>query len=771
MRTLRRLAMAILMFAGIMGGLDYRYPMVLPQASQLYARVVTDSEGRPLRTFADAQGVWRYPVQRKDVSPLYIEALLTYEDQWFWHHCGVNPVALLRAAWQAVRHGRVISGGSTLTMQVARLLYPAAGRSPWIKLQQILRALQLEWHLDKTAILELYLNLAPFGGTIEGVQAAAFAYLDKPASELTAAEAALLAVLPQAPSRLRPDRHPQPAQAARDKVLDRMAALGVWPKERVADAKLESVYASHLRPPLRAALLARRMISDSPRTPVIHTTLDGLLQQRIEDLLRQQSSWLPAQSSVAVLVVRNEDLSVQAYAGALEFGNTARFGYLDMVRGVRSPGSTLKPFLYAMALDDGLIHSMSLLADVPRHGQAYRPTNFSGSFNGPVSVTDALQRSLNVPAVNLLHAFGTGRFMARWQQAGLNLRTAGDPGLALILGGVGTSLETLVRAYSALANQGLVGELRFRAQDPLHWRYLLSPGSAWITADMLRTQPEFLRLNSRQATTSTPRIAWKTGTSYGFRDAWAIGVMPGHTVGVWVGRPDGTPLPGHYGALTAAPLMFQVFRLLPDDLSPWPAAPVQVEATDICWPLGTRAGHYSEFCEQRHAALTLTGTAPPTLAPDVTSGTNPLVLWVDAQSGKRVTPGCQGTHPVKREIALWPVAIEPWLQPSQRRQARIPPLDPRCHEDQPLNQTPPQILGIETGSRLTRTLDTQALPSISLRASGGTGHLDWYINGAFFAQSAANERLSYQSIREGRQEILVIDSQGQTDRKTVEVVP
>lgn len=749
----------------ILWGLDRRYPMQLPESVGLYAHVVVDAEGRPLRSFADTQGVWRYPVTLEQVSPRYIEALLTYEDRWFWYHPGVNPLALARALWQALRYDEIVSGGSTLTMQVARRLYPHT-RTLTGKGQQILRALQLERHLSKPEILTLYLNLAPFGGTIEGVQAASFAYLDKPASDLTPAEAALLAVLPQTPSRLRPDRHPQRAQAARDKVLRRMQSLNVWTSEQVADALQEPVYASQLHTPLSAALFSRRLQQRYPQHSLIQTTLDGALQHRLEDTLAHYREHLPPQSSLAVLVVRNRDMSVQAYAGTAEFGNEARFGYLDMVTGIRSPGSTLKPFLYGMAIEAGLIHSQSLLSDVPRDGQTYRPGNFSGGFSGPVSATEALQRSLNVPAVNLLEQFGAARFTQRWQQAGLTLQNQGEAGLALILGGTGTSLEQLVRAYSALANAGQVGELRYRPEDPQRWRYLLSPGSAWITAEMLRTRPEFLHLHSTQPSTQSAPIAWKTGTSYGFRDAWAVGVDQNYTVGVWVGRPDGTPMPGHFGAQTAAPLLFTLFQLLPvQQASPPPPASVQQQT--ICWPLGTLASQYPALCEQTHNAWILDYTVPPTPLNDHVITTNPLLLWVDESSQQRAPPGCQLTRPTQRTIALWPAALEPWLKVSQRRSARIPPLDPRCQEDSPLYQTRPQITGLEAGARITPTLDQNTSPQIPLQVVGGTGTVSWYVDGRFWQTSLANQVLHYQPDVAGEHEILVVDSQGLTDRKIV----
>lgn len=745
--------------------LDRLFPLRLPTDADLFARVVTDSSGRPLRAFPDGDGVWRYPIALDEVSPLYIEALLNYEDRHFWVHPGFDPLAFGRALAQALFNGHVVSGGSTITMQVARLLHPHARTVPG-KLYQLARALQLEWHLDKRAILQLYLNIAPFGGTVEGVQAAAYAYLDKPASALSHGEAALLAVLPQSPTRIRPDRNPQRAQVARDKVLKRMATLGVWDQRTVEDAMQETVQASALRPPQAAPLLASTLVQRHPDASLIHSTVDGDLQRNLEDYIGRYRNRLPLHSSMAVLVVDNRDMGVRAYIGAADFGNQERFGYLDMVQAQRSPGSTLKPFLYGMALEDGLIHSESLLADVPRSGSDYRPGNFSGGFAGPVAASDGLQRSLNVPAVALLEQFGPRRFAARLAQGGLPLTLPGDKpaGLAVILGGAGVTLEHLVSAYSALARDGQAAPLRYRADDTLRNRYLLDPGAAWITWQMLQATPRPDRLHTLQQTRQRPPIAWKTGTSYGFRDAWSIGVSAHYTVGVWVGRPDGTPMPGHYGAETAAPLMFDIFAQLPD-IGVAPAQPANVAQTAICWPLGTAAGQHPEHCEQQRVAWVVNDTVPPTLG----SGRNPLALWVDAHSGRRVTPLCAGPDVQQRSVALWPAALEPWLPGQQRRSNRIPPLDPRCHEDLALLLAPPRIEGLEYGARLLPSPRSGQLPEISLSASGGVGELQWYVNGSWHYRSKAGQTLRHRFATAGRYEIVVVDAQGQTDRRQLTV--
>lgn len=752
--------------------LDRLFPPALPDQQEIFARVVTDRDGHPLRVFPDDQGVWRYPVPLEQVSPLYLQALLNYEDRAFWVHPGVNPFSLLRAVGQAIWFRKVVSGGSTLTMQVARLLHPNS-RTVHGKLYQMARALQLEWRLSKQDILQIYLDIAPFGGTVEGVQAASFAYLNKPAIELTHAEAALLAVLPQSPSRIRPDRHPMRAQAARDKVLQRMADLNVWPQAVVDDGLLETVYASALQPPQSAPLLSATLVKRYPQQAVLHTTIDGALQRGLEDYVRRYRHQLPQHSSLALIVVDNRDSSVLAYVGSADFGNQERFGYLDMVQAQRSPGSTLKPFLYAMALEQGLIHSQSLLSDVPRNGRHYRPGNFNGGFTGPVAASDALRRSLNLPAVNLLERLGPSSFDGWLQRGGLNLSLPGKerPGLAMILGGAGTNMQQLVQGYSALAKSGKSGTLRFLQQAPQQDRFFMQPGSAWITWKMLSESPRPDQLLQAASVFGQRQVAWKTGTSYGFRDVWSIGVSKRHTVGVWVGRPDATPMPGHFGTDTAAPLMFDVFDQLPSEKAE-PQQPYTVSREVICWPLGTlKRLTKPDFCEQTHQAWVLNQTVPATEF----TGLNPFRFQVDIKSRRRVMAGCLSgvgvSESVRREVALWPRALEPWLDYSKRYAARVPDFDDRCRQASVVTPAP-VIVGLEQGARLMPTgsaRDSNQWPLVNLSVQGGSGTLNWFVNGRPVHRSKVNQRFQHRFDTIGRYEVVVVDEQGQLARRTFSV--
>jgi penicillin-binding protein 1C len=734
-RNLRRVFVASLFVLALALVLDRLFPLPQPDPSSGSTSVLA-RDGRPLRAFPDSDGVWRYPASVEDVSPLYVEALLTYEDRWFYRHPGVNPFALARAFGQWVVHRRLVSGGSTLTMQVARIL-DGTPHSALGKLRQMLRALQLEAHLSKQEILTLYLDRAPFGGTIEGVEAASWAYLGKPASRLSHAEAALLAVLPQMPSRLRPDRNAQAARVARDKVLSRMAALGVWSPAQVHDAMIESVAARALQPPLSAALLAERLHAERPAQRRITTTIDAELQHSLEARVTDYLARLPERTSAALLVVDNATLEARAYVGSAEFGDEQRLGHVDMVRAWRSPGSTLKPFLYALALDDGLIDSESLLIDAPQSfGDGYRPGNFDMAYNGPVGAAEALRLSLNVPAVDLIDRIGPTRFAARLANAGLDLRLprGATPNLSVILGGVGVRMEDLVGAYAALNRGGIAGRVRMSSDDAVIDRRVMSEGAAWIVRDILEANPRPGYAPGTFDPGSRPRVAWKTGTSYGFRDAWAVGATRRHTVAVWIGRPDGTPLPGQYGAVTALPLMFQVVDSLPrSSLAAAPEPPpASVRQVDVCWPLGLAFDPVRpDLCHQRHAAWTLDGVIPPTLPErDANSWSAGLVhLRVDARSGERLSAGCARERVREVDIVRWPALAYPWLPRESRQRAALPPLARGCADDGLDATQPIRIEGVAEGSVIARAPNSGTPATLHLRAFGTGGDVLWLIDG------------------------------------------
>jgi penicillin-binding protein 1C len=762
----RRLLSGIALLLAAVLVLDRAFPLPQRGRGRDFASVVLARDGTPLRAFPAAGHVWRYPVRLEQVSPLYIQALTGFEDRAFWWHPGVNPLAMLRAGWQWLHNHRVVSGGSTLTMQVARIVDPVP-HTLWGKLRQTLRALQLELHYSKREILELYLNYAPMGGTLEGVEAASRAYLGKPSSRLSASEAALLAVLPQAPSRLRPDRYPAMAQAARDKVIRRQS--GHWRRQQIDEALAEPLIALPIKDPLLAPLLAERLHRENRQNARIESTIDADAQRTVELLLADRVRAMPPHVSAAAVVLDNRDLGVLAYAGSADYSDRERFAFIDMAQAARSPGSTLKSFLYGMALDDGLLHSESLLSDTPQSFHGYQPGNFAQSFSGPVSMSEALVRSLNVPAVQVLDQLGPQRFFAKLQQGGLKLRLppGAAPNLSVILGGAATTLEDLVGAYSALARQGVAGKPRLLLTSPRQERRMLSPGAAWIVRDVLDSGGPISRAVGLQD--NRHGIAYKTGTSFGFRDAWAVGVTDRYTVGVWMGRPDGTPNPGFFGANSAAPLLIAIFDALPGAGAPsTQRRPDTVSQAAICWPLGTLAStNPSGDCQQTRSAWLLNQTAPPTLVGSNDSGELHRSWYVDDVTKLRVLPGCAAHAWHQVEAPRWPVALEAWLTDDQRRRSLPPDWAQSCKQQADASESL-HIQGASDGETITRAANAP-LPQVRLNVQGARGGIHWLVNGTLKANSApgTSQILSFE--QPGHYAVTALEDSGRFDRIGLDV--
>ncbi len=554
---------------------------VLPPLAVETSVEVTARDGTLLRAFTVADGRWR--MQAGAVDRLFVAMLVAYEDKRFYDHDGVDPLAVLRAAGQALWHGRVVSGGSTLTMQVARLLEASGTGRLAGKLRQIRLALVLERHLSKDQILALYLHIAPYGGNLEGVRAASLAYFGKEPRRLTPAEAALLVALPQAPEARRPDRAPIVAEAARARVLARMEAAGVLSGERIAAALTETVPTRRRAFPALAPHLAERLRAAAPLASRHETTIDGNLQAALERLAAGVVARRGERLSVALVVADHRTGEILASVGAAEWTDDRRAGFIDMTLALRSPGSTLKPFVYALAFDEGLAHPETLIEDRPTAFGTYAPQNFDKSFRGTIPVREALQLSLNIPVVSLTEAIGPARLMTALKRAGVEAEVPGGaPGLAIALGGLGVSLRDLVQAYAGLARLGRPIALSERpgGAAPLP-QPLFGAEAAWSVVDILAGLPP-------PPGAPAGRLAYKTGTSYGHRDAWALGFDGGHVIGVWIGRADGSSVPGAFGGALAAPVLFEAFgRLKPryDALPPPPPATLIVANARLPQPL------------------------------------------------------------------------------------------------------------------------------------------------------------------------------------------
>ena len=528
--------------------------------------IVVDRDGRLLRPFTMLDGSWRLPATAHDVDPRYLKMLVAYEDGRFYEHKGVDFRALLRAGAQWLIRGHVVSGGSTLPMQVARLLEPRPERTIAAKLRQIARALEIEREVGRQGALDLYLTLAPFGGNLEGVRAASLAYFGKEPLRLTIAEAALLVALPQSPEARRPDRSPAGGRAARDRVLERVAARGVISADDAAAAKREPVPKTRLPFPALAPHAAEEAVAADRQAKIIKLSIDAHLQAKLQTLAKESVARLGPKLSAAIVVVDNAAGEILARVGSAGFDDASRDGAIDMSRAPRSPGSALKPFIYALAFEQGLAHPETLLFDRPARYGAYAPRNFDLGYEGAVTARKALQMSLNLPAVELLADVGPATFLARLHSAGAEIALPKDRpvGLAIGLGGLGISLTDLARLYAGFARGGEAPPLieRLDGRPPIIGaRRVTDPVAAYYIADILRGAPP-------PADAFAGRIAFKTGTSYGFRDALAIGFDRLTTIAVWVGRPDNGPTAGLIGREAAAPILFDAFERLGRSIEP-----------------------------------------------------------------------------------------------------------------------------------------------------------------------------------------------------------
>lgn len=588
MRRKKAVIAGIMTAALLIGGaafgldaLDKAYPPPLEAARERSFEVL-DRDGKLLRAFATPDGRWRLKTTAAEVDPQFLRMLVAYEDQRFYDHHGVDPWALLRSAWQLASNGRIVSGASTLSMQVARLIEPRADRSFSAKFLQAARALQIERRLDKAEILDLYLNIAPYGGNLEGVRAASLAWFGKEPGRLDTAEAALMVALPQLPEKRRPDRFPEAAKQARERVLQRLAVERVVGEGEAERAALAAVPVNRRDLPSYAPHMAVAARAKFQNAGEVRSTLRLPIQRELEGVARHAAEKLGDKVSVAIVMADAQTGDILAEVGSADYLDTARRGFVEMSRAVRSPGSTLKPFIYGLAFEDGLVGQETIIEDRPADFSGYRPRNFDMHYQGDVSIRQALQLSPNVPAVKLLDAVSPSALMVRFRRAGVKLVLPANeaPGLAIALGGAGISLVDLVQLYAGLAGSGdpmRLGDGVRTVPERLEGDRLFSHAAIWNVTDILSGVLPPLGMKQRG-------IAYKTGTSYGYRDAWSVGYDGRHVIGIWVGRADNGAVPGIAGYATAAPILFEAFAKSGVAVTPMPGPPsgvARVAVTDL----------------------------------------------------------------------------------------------------------------------------------------------------------------------------------------------
>jgi len=739
--------------------LDWFYPFPTKRLSPPHATVVTGSKGEPIRFFLARDQYWRFPANLADIAGIYLDAVLASEDRHFFRHPGVNILSLIKAAAANVAAGRIVRGGSTITMQTARLAEPKA-RTFTSKAIECFRALQLELHYSKQEILGFYVNLAPFGGNIVGVGAASWFYFGKSPDKLSLGESALLAAIPRSPRRFQPVRHPQEALQARVGVLAAMVSTKIASREQALEAASQPLPEKFMRPPLVAPHLAQMALAQAGRAPYVRTTLDSRIQELTRQAARSRLVELRAQGvgNAAVVVLDVNTRDVLALVGSVDFLDESRRGKVNAATAPRSPGSALKPFLYALAFQDGTIAPESLLLDIPITLGAYDPHNYDGSYRGRVEAQDALINSFNTPAVRLLAQAGPERFHKLLLDGGLKslAKSTAHYGLSLILGGGEVSLLDLTNLYVTLARGGMHGSPSIL--DRVHGgeRRILSPESCVMVTDILSRleRPDLPGGADRAA--GLPVVAWKTGTSFGHRDAFAVGFSARYAIGVWAGNVDGKPVKGISGARQAAPLLFDIFRAIEPDGSGLPHTEgLNLAETQVCALSRQLPG---ADCLQRVKMTVIPGV---TVIGECTVHKR---ILVDAVTGRRVTGACLDGRKVRQEtVTEYPAELTAWWRLGGMPVPDLPDPSPDC---------PEAMAGM--GPRITSP-KAQALyklrpgspdqfqrVGIAAQAGQDAGELHWFQDGVLVASKEAGES-HFLELTPGQHRLMVVDSRGRSD--------
>ena len=721
----------------------------LPPAPR-YSPIVLAADGSVLHAFLNPTQKWRMKTELAEITPALQQAIINKEDRYFRYHFGVNPVAIVQAAGRNTFGNGRTTGASTITMQVARLLEPKE-RTVGNKLLEMLRATQLEAHHSKAEILQLYLNLVPYGGNIEGVKSAALLYFQQPPDYLSLAQTVTLAIIPNQPRVLVLGKNNDRILVERNRWLRQFRQQHLFPNQDIEDALHEPLAAQRHAAPALAPHLARRLVSRFPGQPIMRSTLRRGPQAKAEDLTRNYVRRLRELgiTQAAVLVVNNRTRAVEAYVGSADFQDAAGSGQVDGVRAVRSPGSTLKPFLYALAVDKGIITPKMKLPDVPTNFSGFRPENFDKSCAGEVTVERALTYSLNIPAVRVLAEVGVPAFTDKLQAAGFKSVAKAAPrlGLSTILGGCGATLEELTGLYAALAGGGNYQPLSITA--PLSKKnstlktqpskLLFSPAAAFLITDILaqRIRPDLPMgyQNSRHL----PKIAWKTGTSYGRRDAWSIGYNADYTIGVWVGNFSGQGSPALTGADVASPLLFDLFNTLAyNSPNRWAVPPAALDFRLVCAETGLVPG---EHCPNQLIDYYLPGTSTARRCE------HRKEALVSADGTITYCRACVPTAGFKRQLFPNPLPEVLAFREAQGLPAtRLPPHNPACR----LVRGPDG--GAGTALAITSPLDhaeylldrhdrQQLL--LSCAAGSEVRQVYWYVNDRFLRAAAATERVFF----------------------------
>lgn len=745
--------------------LNLIFPFPHDRLSRPASLAVVDQEGQLLRAFLSSDEMWRLYIYSDEITPVLKEAVLAYEDRRFYYHPGVDPIAIFRAAWVNLRAGEVQQGASTITMQVARLMQPRS-RTFSSKIIEAFRALQLEWLYSKDEILALYFNSAPYGGNIIGVGAAAHFYFGKSVEQLSLGEAALLTAIPNYPNMNRPDLAESNAEIARAKVLRLLKERELIGESRWREALSEPLPGQRFKLPALAPHLSTYLHQRHGSAQMLRTTISAQLQQRVEKMLANHLRALAGEgiTNGAVVIIENETQAVRALVGSSAFFDDAAQGQVNAAMAPRSPGSALKPFVYAAAINEGHITPQRMLVDIPVDYGGYQPENYDRTYNGMITAEEALVRSLNVPAVNLSAQLGPDGLYHFLKKGGISTLTKPSHhyGLSLVLGGGEVTLVDLTNLYSVFANEGRFRPFRILASDPIEeGKQLLKPETAYIITEILSQlrRPDLPAV--WEWSRDLPKVAWKTGTSYGHRDAWSIGYTPQYSIGVWIGNMDGKGVPALVGADTAAPLLFDLFTMVASHQNlHWFVMPAGMEQRRVCSMSG---GLATPYCPTSRKDWFLPGTSSNEVC------SMHQLIHVDSKTGHRLCSQCKLGRTFHDQVATrWPAEVATWLTRNGYPIDEIPKHLPSCTRvpegDPPIIHSPQP----EAEFRLRRGV-APAFQKILLDASvsNTSKTLFWFVDGTLLHKGNPDDRVFYTPTR-GSHTLMCMDEEGRST--SVEIV-
>ncbi|MFN8358130.1 MAG: penicillin-binding protein 1C [Spirosomataceae bacterium] len=727
-----RIVLVTLLF-GI--SLDWLFPF-RPQPP--YSTLITAADGTVLHAFLNKQDKWRLYTELHEITPTLRKTILFKEDQWFYWHLGVNPLAIVRATFNNLLRNKRTSGASTITMQVVRLLEPRQ-RTYTSKLLEMLRAFQLELHYSKDEILQLYINLVPYGSNIEGMKSASMLYFQKMPQVLSLAEVVTLSIIPNRPSSLRLGEKNALVLQERNKWLKRLGQSGLFTTQAIADALQEPLQAARHEAPKLTPHLAIRLQKDHPHQPIIRTTIQLNKQRQVEQLVLNYVNRLRAMNihNAAVLVLNNQTHAIEAYVGSADFNNPEDGGQVDGVRAIRSPGSTLKPLLYATAFDKGLLTPKSAINDVPTNFGGYEPENFDRLFHGKITVEFALANSLNVPAVKVLKEVSTPVLVEKLKKANFQTvrKTAKNLGLSLALGGCGVTLEELTTLFSAFANQGAFTPAHLLSdQTPSPSAELISEEASYVIQSILTqiTRPDLP--NNYDYTYRLPKVAWKTGTSFGKKDAWSIGYNTHYTVGVWVGNFSGEGVPELNGANIATPLLFSIFNTIDyNSTAQWFGFPKNLLKRKVCAESGSVP---NEFCTHQILDYYIPGVSSTIKCQHLKA------VWVNAKATLSYCTQClPDSGAVRKLYPNFAPELISWFESKHILYEKIPAHNPTCTRI--FDQNAPQIVyPVDGNDYYLDKKETQQL-ALTCQASNDVKEVYWYINDKLLQKASPSETVFF----------------------------